>query len=321
MQRKNLQMKNLSRREFLTKTGQAGLLLASSTIASTGGNQDNSKTTRQKIAIFSKHLQWLDYKGMAETAAEIGFDGVDLTVRRRGHVSPGNVEDDLPEAVEACKKAGIEVIMLSTDIRDVSQSKTEKIIRTASQLGIKYYRMDWYYYDKSNSLDKNLENFKSKMKDLAAINEQYQIKGAYQNNIKNKLGVPVWDLGMILREIDSEWLGCQYDIRHATMAGPFSWPLNLELIAPFIHTIDIKDSQWTVIDGKLKFQYVPLGEGMIDFKQFIKYLKKFNIHAPFSVHVEYNLGGVNHGTRRLRISKEEVVEAMRKDLNKLKSLI
>ena len=33
----------------------------------------------QQICIFSKHLQWLDYTGMAETAAEIRFDGLDLT--------------------------------------------------------------------------------------------------------------------------------------------------------------------------------------------------------------------------------------------------
>jgi hypothetical protein len=33
---------------------------------------------------------------MAKAATEIGFDGVDLTVRPKGHVLPDNVEKDLP---------------------------------------------------------------------------------------------------------------------------------------------------------------------------------------------------------------------------------
>ncbi|MBK7338584.1 MAG: hypothetical protein IPJ00_21720 [Saprospirales bacterium] len=40
------------------------------------------------IHIFSKHLQWLDFEQMAKTAAEIGFDGVDLTVVRKGMCFP-----------------------------------------------------------------------------------------------------------------------------------------------------------------------------------------------------------------------------------------
>jgi len=39
-----------------------------------------------EIHLFSKHLQWLDYEGMSKVAKQIGFDGLDLTVRRKGHV-------------------------------------------------------------------------------------------------------------------------------------------------------------------------------------------------------------------------------------------
>jgi L-ribulose-5-phosphate 3-epimerase len=35
---------------------------------------------RLKINIFSKHLQFLNYHDMAEAVAEMGFDGIDLTV-------------------------------------------------------------------------------------------------------------------------------------------------------------------------------------------------------------------------------------------------
>lgn len=39
-----------------------------------------------QLYIFSKHLQFLDYTGMSEAAREMGFDGIDLTVRPKDAV-------------------------------------------------------------------------------------------------------------------------------------------------------------------------------------------------------------------------------------------
>jgi hypothetical protein len=68
------------------------------------------------ISIFSKHLHWLNYKDMASLTAQLGYDGIDLTVRKDGHVLPENVTRDLPKAVEAIRNAGLEVYTITTDI-------------------------------------------------------------------------------------------------------------------------------------------------------------------------------------------------------------
>lgn len=39
------------------------------------------ESDKLKICIFSKHLQRLNYNDMASLAAEIGFEGIDLTIR------------------------------------------------------------------------------------------------------------------------------------------------------------------------------------------------------------------------------------------------
>ena len=56
---------------------------------------------------FSKPLQWLGYDALAESLAQAGFCGIDLSVRAKGHVEPEKVEQDLPRAVEAARKQGI----------------------------------------------------------------------------------------------------------------------------------------------------------------------------------------------------------------------
>src|SRR5215471_18287569 len=53
-----------------------------------------------KISVFSKHFQWTNCREMAAIAKDIGFDGIDLTVRQSGHVLPERVEEDLPKAAE-----------------------------------------------------------------------------------------------------------------------------------------------------------------------------------------------------------------------------
>src|SRR5258705_11616553 len=73
------------RRDFLRLTAGAALLTLQS--KTTQGSPPPEKPAEAlKIVVFSKHLQWLDGEGLARTAAELGFDGVDLTVRTGGHI-------------------------------------------------------------------------------------------------------------------------------------------------------------------------------------------------------------------------------------------
>ncbi|MDR8393966.1 sugar phosphate isomerase/epimerase [Aliifodinibius sp. S!AR15-10] len=278
----------------------------------------NKSAESIKVAVFSKHLEWLDYKPMAETAAELGFDGVDLTVRPGGHVLPENVTRDLPKAVQAVRNAGLEVLMISTAIGGVDQQHTEPILKTASDLGITNYRTDWYEYDDGISFEQNLEQFKERLSSLADLNEQLGIQGDYQNHSGSGFGASILDLWMVLEEIGSDWLGAQYDIRHATVEGAESWPVGFKAIYPHIGTLDIKDFHWTKQDGSWQVQNVPLGEGQVDFDRYFELLKKYGVTAPMSVHYEYPLGGANHGDSTLTIPEEEVLKALKRDLETLR---
>ena len=60
-----------------------------------------------QICFFSKNLPGLGYDELASVVADVGFDGIDLTVRKGGHVLPENVERDLPLAAAAAQKSGI----------------------------------------------------------------------------------------------------------------------------------------------------------------------------------------------------------------------
>jgi len=284
-------------------------------------SKSNCKTIDNSINLFSKHLHWLNWDEMVESVKNIGFNGIDLTVRPGGHVLPERVEDDLPKVHEICERVGIKIEMICTDIQNAADPNTKKILKTASQLGINNYRMGWYYYDKTIDLFENLKIINKKMRELAGINEQYKIKGNYQNHDGIWFGAPIWDLGNILREINSDWLGCQYDILNATIESSNSWPIGMELVAPYIHTIDIKDAIWTMQEETQKVRYVPFGLGIVNFKRFRELLNQFQINVPFSLHMEYNLGGVELGLSQIQFPKQDVLSAIEQDFVTFKNLL
>ena len=279
-----------------------------------------------KISIFSKHLQWLDYKGMATVLSEIGFDGTDLTVRPGGHVLPERVEEDLPKAAEALGMEGKKIYMLTTAIDNADDPLTERILKTASSLGINHYRMGWGHYDDTSSVEENMRSMQLKLSKLSILNEKYSISGEYQNHsgIAREgiyFGGAVWDIAKVLKEIDSPWLGSQYDIYHATVEGANTWPVGFKLISPYVRTIDIKDFKWIERDGKISSEAVPLGEGMVDFRRFFRLLKEFNLQIPISLHFEYPLGGAENGSSKLTINRNDVISAMKKDLTTLNAYL
>lgn len=270
------------------------------------------------ISLFSKHLQFLDYNEMAAAATEIGFDGLDLTVRPKGHVLPENVVDALPKAVAAMKKYGINPGMMTTNVWDADNIEQKSILETASQLGFTHYRTGWLKYPENRTIKESQAIYGQQAKDLELLNKKLGLIGCYQNHAGNHVGAPIWDLPPILSATNNENMGCQYDIRHAVVEGGNSWELGLRQIKPFIKSIVIKDFKWGKVDGKWKPINTPLGEGMVDFNRYFSLLKKYQINVPISLHLEYDLGGAEHGATKITIDKKEVFSQMKKDLTFLK---
>ncbi len=152
------------------------------------------------------------------------------------------------------------------------------------------------------------------------MNKHFNIHGAYQNHAGSRyVGAPVWDLWELFKGLNPNYIGCQFDIRHATVEGGQTWPLHLRLMSKYIKTLVIKDFRWEKQNKKWSTINCPLGQGAVDFVNYFKLLKKLSISGPISVHYEYDLGGANHGATKLTLEKKEVLKAIRKDLEFLKT--
>ncbi len=301
-----------SRREFIKTTSAtiAGAVISPQIFA----NSIQSSTGSTPFCVFTKCLQFLDFDRLGETLAKAGFDGAELAVRPGGQVLPGNVKVDLPKAVKALKKSGITVPMMVTAITDAEDPATETILATASGLGLTNYRLGYFDYDRTKSVPENLDHYKKVMEKLEKINRKYKINGGYQNHSGTRVGGPVWDLYWLLKDSDPAFIGVQYDIRHAVVEGAESWPLGMKLLSPWIKTTAIKDFYWKKENGRWSLENVPLGEGMVNFDNYLKEYIRLGISGPVSIHYEYDLGGAELGKTNPKMSLAEISVHLKDDL-------
>ena len=227
-----------------------------------------------------------------------------------GHIDPENVVDELPKLVEALAKHNLEVTVMTSDVNDPSDPKTERVLRTAATLGIRRYRMKYVHYSSSATITDQLAQWHDQFVDLAALNHDFGITGLYQNHAGNKyMGAAIWDLDRVLDGIKPTDIGMAYDIRHATVEGGTSWPTTFRMIRDHIDTVYVKDFVWE--SGKMK--NVPLGEGLVK-PSFFKMLAESDFTGPISLHEEY----LDHRDPEL---VPQHLAAIAKDLARLKTLM
>ena len=183
------------------------------------------------------------------------------------------------------------------------------------------YRMNWLEYDHTKSIMNNLDKITPQFKNLAVLNKKYGITGDYQNHTGAHFGSPVWDLYHVLEPLDADWTGSQYDIRHATCEGANCWPLGLELIHPYIHTLVIKDFYWRKIEGKWVDFNCPIGDGMVDFPKFFSMIRDLGVNATITMHFEYPLTDKPDSMLPTVDTIRQVRTKMKKDLDALKTYI
>ena len=181
----------MSRRALLTAT--AGL--AGAPLFAASGSE-------LKISIFSKHLRFLEGEALVASAAEIGFDGLDLAVRKGGHIEPNRVIEELPKLAAICQAHRVELPMITTDIIDVNTPYAEDILRAMHQLRIRYYRWGGFKYDYSKPMAPQLEAFRPRVAQLASLNKKYGVTAMYHTHSGvGVVGAAIWDMHIILKDL------------------------------------------------------------------------------------------------------------------------
>jgi sugar phosphate isomerase/epimerase len=241
------------------------------------------------LCIFSKHLQQFGYGELAKVTKDFGFDGIDLTVRPKGHVLPENVERDLPVALKAIRSRGLAVPMITTGLVTHEDPAAEPTLRTAGHLKVPFFKIGYSRYRDAHVLDK-LAEVKKGTAGLAALGKKHKIAAGFHNHSGDYVGVAVWDTREMIRDLDPQWIGYYFDPCHATAeGGKAGWHLALDIALPRLKMIALKDFYWKKDEkGVWQMTMCPLGEGMVNWDRFFATIAKAKFTGPLSLHVEYH---------------------------------
>jgi len=310
---------NQSRREFLATVAAGSLIIPD--LSRVDNPLTGRGSTSYPLRMFSKPLDNYDFDFICDCVSGAGLEGIDLTVRPGGKIEPAEVGSLLPKYVERALKHNLKVDMIVTGILSASDPLTDKILKTASACGVKYYRLGWFEYGNRNTVWDTLQKYRAVLADITKLNQKYKIHGGYQNHSGTFVGAPVWDLHELFRDLPPEFTGSQYDVRHAMVEGADSWIVGLKLMSDHIRTMAIKDYTWKTVKTKPEAVTVPLGEGMVDWDLYFQTLRDLKIKGPMTLHVEYPF--FEKGEEQLSLSRqmEIIVGKLKKDVDFIKGYL
>lgn len=240
------------------------------------------------ICFFSKHLPKMDVARLAQAVKNLGFGGVDLTVRPGGHVAPERAVEDLPKAVAAIRAEGLSVPMITTALTSASDPAAKSILSTAGKLAIPYFKPGYYKYsliDVRAELERAMKEFRS----LIELSRQFGLQAGFHNHEGN-VGAQLWDVASTIDQLEPKSAGYYFDVRHAVCeGGSAGWKIAFNLIAPRLKMIAVKDFYWDRTSKGWQQVDCPLGQGMVDWKEYFKLLRKADFQGPISLHLEYDI--------------------------------
>jgi sugar phosphate isomerase/epimerase len=273
------------------------------------------------FVMFSKMLQEFPISEAARRIKALGFEGVDLTVRPGGHVTPERVTRDLPEAVATIRDQGLTVPMISTAITRPGDPAAEATLAAAAHQDIRRVKLGYWNVAKGQ-LREAIDRTQRDLDGLERMAESYHVTFGVHNHsgpgYVNCQPAIIWNL---LRDRDPRLVASYFDPGHASVEGGFGgWRQSLELLSPKIQLVAVKDFDWKSEPGKPKVAWhtrqVPLREGLVAWAEFFAALTKMNFDGPVSLHSEYKGA---HSWRELTTT--ELIEQTADDLAFVKSLL
>ena len=287
----------MNRRQFIATS--AAVAAAPSALA--------KAPARNPFCVFTKPFQSLTYDELADLIAELGFNGIEGTIRPGGHITPEQVPDELPKMVEALHKRKLELTIMASGINNADDKLNIRQLQVAAKLGVKRYRMGYHKYDLKQPILKQMNELRPVFKNLVALNQELGIQAIYQNHSgSNYVGAPLWDLHELFKTHDPKHLAVGFDMSHATAEGTRAWPLHANLLRPRIGALYVKSFRWE----NNKRLNCALAEGIVD-QKYPRQLIKSGFTGPINLHEEY----INHRDPKL---VPQHIAAIKKDVATVK---
>ena len=276
-----------------------------------------------KWMMFIKHLQTLPLAEAGRSIKQLGFEGVDLTVRPKGSIEPDVVRAKLPEAIKTFADLGLKVPLLTTAITSTRDPHAAAIFESAAAHDVREIKLGYVPYKQFGTFETVMNEVARDLTGLESLAHSTGVRAnlhIHSGTDVTALAPVVWHL---IKDRDPSAIGAYVDPGHMVVEGSRDgWRQGLDLLHKRIALVAVKDLAWEQVDdeklGKKRWRtrIVPLAQGAVPWPEVFGYLREAKFDGWVSVHSEYQGG---HSWRDLSVP--DVLRQTREYLDYLRKVL
>jgi len=245
------------------------------------------------VCLYSKVLIKVGYIDLPMIVQALGFDGVDLSVEHDGHVLPEKAGNQLMPALEAFTGIGLDVPMITTGLTKAQDRESEEVLGLATYIQVPIFRPGHWKFTGSVQIEMQLPYVQRDVANLSQLGRYTKMAMGIHNYMDGAEGAAVADINRVIRPIDPQWVGYDFDVAYATREGGesgFEGPLGIAL--PRLKMVTVRDFKWDQPPGGVRTaKPCPLGDGVVDFAKFFAALAKARFAGPVTLPVDHSPAG------------------------------
>lgn len=256
-----------------------------------------------RFVYFTKLLKGLSLAETATFLKEAGVSGADLAVRPGFSVTPSDPLAKFQEAVAVFRDRGLSVPLVSapTDFVDPRSATARNLFENCGKVGVEYIKIGYFGY-KDETYESQLAYARWHLKEFAELARRTGVRALYHTHSGANLGSNGESMRALLADLDPHFIGAYIDTGHQAVGGaPFR--IAIDAVSDWFAAVAIKDMRWESTNSKWRPTVVPASEGIVDWSDVGKTLRRKKFNGVVSLHAEYE---TKNNLERLEKAKAEL---------------
>jgi sugar phosphate isomerase/epimerase len=246
-----------------------------------------------QLILFTKMLREKNVSELAELGREWGLDGFDLCVRTGYPVSPENATLALPEAVKFFKSRGLSVPMVTAlgSLTSPDDPSVRPLMSAMDKAGVGLLKLGYFLFE-PKKLDylKEVQRVRGLFRGWQALAEEFNVKVCCHTHSDRCMGLNASGLMHLLEGFDPKRMGAYLDAAHLAIEGE-CFDTAAAMARGWLSLMALKDAKLTRVEknghGSLRMEWVPAGEGIVDWTFVFETLAAEGYDGPATIHAEF----------------------------------
>jgi sugar phosphate isomerase/epimerase len=266
-----------------------------------------------QVIVFSKTLKDKSPDELTALAADFGFEGYDLCVRPGYPVNPDNVAHALPEVVRTMRRAGLAIPMITGnfDLLSPADPTAEPIHAAMDKANVRLIKLGYFAFDPiKQNYWVEVDRVRRLFEGWQALGQRYRVRVCYHTHSVRCMGLNCAALAHLIQGFDMQHIGAYIDPAHMVIEGE-EFTTGAAMVRSNLSIVGLKDvnivRKAKNNHGACAAEFVPAGEGMVDWTAVFDELVRIGYPGPLSVHCEF------------QVPPEAFLETMRREVQFFKA--